>query len=660
MASEEMRYLLDQNRDRVLDQWKKINRLENPEDRLEEARRLDRQNNFGPKLAAALSFELAKGFENPTVNWIIQKATNEKIRNKNGQREDARMEMRDSANLDFTLDSKPPLFPDIPKIHPSLRHHQYYISRLNVANGSAKHPRYGIPDNFNSDPVKILSRDVSLSLSLYRHNNPFQDSLKPGTGDPEIVRIFEQSLRSEIPPANTRQKGFLRFWGQRNENSFRAVLETDLYWSMAVKLFNANRDSLKEMMVNPALFAIEADQFRPAGNHERKTGESYYCHYLTAAWLLWKMYEDDVDLNTGWDLVEDMQVMFLHDLFEDLKGELEIQAEDKSKTNWIITIKKTGSKLKINNAQRVILEAMTKKDEEGEGWFDNIMNIQDAQFPGLNDKLKLLRRVARCKSADRMANLPTMTAAGGEYIETVRKLNETIDAGAPLQWWGHMADKGPLETMLYLSNLDHTAFLRKFGIITLLADMEKKIILSRFGRTFLRNVIENKSAWSREMKSVLKKEYKEAHQFWSRRFRELKKCYDLPDWYFFIPDIHLSNYFGLGHFAETNQYPSDKTPDIKMFDAELAALSIFQKNMTPLRGPIVGGPENVWGSAHYRLEDIPNTEYVGEINQMYARNEKLTNLNIHRVETSDIPDGKVIFNRPNILSHLRDNYFSKN
>lgn len=638
MAAERLQAQAEAYQDRVFSQWEEIKKITDRDGRLSAAREQDKKNSLDPALGTILSFMLAKQYEHPTISWTLSKAQNEFIPGKEGQRAEARTELRNYANVNFAVSRDMVRFPGIPQVNDILKLNKFHDLRLQYALDSRfAHPRFGIPDDFNSRGKGLPSRDIILSNRLYRNNRALQESMEPNLSDDKIplVILFEKAIHEPIPQITSDEVNFLRFMGLGTVSNFQETLNNNLLERIFAKMKNIpdpefimiptsiyqsnGEQIIFNMLSNFATFAFNSDKLRPSGEEQnRKTGESFYCHYLNAVWTLWNLYEDDITTEAEfWEMMEDLEVMFIHDILEDFKEKVTVTPDDDSQTNWTIRLDGLDQTLRINRGQKLVLDALTKKTEEGERWFDNIMGIEDSKYPKWLTKMALLRRVARCKSADRLSNLPTMTATGNSYLETVRKLNESIDSGAPLLWYGHTAGKGPLETIVYISDMDHTRFLRSFGIISLLADMEKRVLFSHFGPKFLRMILSDSSPWALEMSKVISEEYTQGSQFWSERYDELVAYYQLKN-YPYIPDRLLREYFGFQRWAQKNQ-GLNSSLSLDIFDNDLEDISGFRRVFVPLRGPLLGGVENSWGSKYREWSEAEDFDYSYVINRIYRR-----------------------------------------
>lgn len=453
------------------------------------------------------------------------------------QEEHARWELRFRTRQHLALER--PSFPDLAGGRSDLRYFPQYSKWILAL--VFPHPSRGIPETLvrpdlrpeilpgQRVPFPPAGYDFKTLELIYPEIPEKRQDLQS-----VLYNLAEELAEKEIPSLHENPKlnkkivDRLRFLGlaqegktdEENERIFIETLENTLIERMSAK--GVEIGDLRQFMQ----FARVTDWVRAevsGDGGKRKTGESYYCHYLASAWILWtreerhlpnpeqleRMEPTEADLARQElaEAVEDVKGMFIHDIPEDLLQFMVsepifvgnqpffrlslnysgIEAVEPQETS-ILQILKDGVRLTPN--QWLITQAITrdKQSDETIGWLTKIRRIKE--ISGI-DGARLLRRAARCKAADRFSNLLTMTAAGGPYSDVVRKLNETIDSGGQLLWISEFEDLPPMKVLERIRKFGQDDSLEFFlGAIPLMAQAEKTRLLTRHGQDYYRRLVE--------------------------------------------------------------------------------------------------------------------------------------------------------------------------
>lgn len=486
------------------------------------------------------------------------------------------------------------------------------------------HPADGFPDewyfrNPYSRFINFLPGTRHQSLDQVLLQKMYYDRTDRYEIHAELHTTFKKVADEQIPKMDQKALDRLRFLGFEKQEDFvnqtgqRLITEVE---EMCAKFGMEPPEKLRDFMS----FAFISDSLR---NETRRTGETYFCHYLSSAWLLWTMIKDDIksedDLRRA---VEDVEILFVHDIPEDLPHELSRTEEPefrREKFPLSITVPGTDGRpvrhtVQLSRDQWLILKAVTKEpgDDNGAIWLQKIRTIHNPGNPDPADNATLRLRAARIKSADRLSNLLTMSAAGiivaGEerkgFADTYGKLEETKRSGSKLSLLAHFGDLQPEEAIEKMYRLDaENRFEALVSSVMVIAEIEQRILLGKFAVRFQEAIENSTERWARHLLAVIKNEVispggiEEDLPVWQRRIHELMQCYLIPAEYSsqIIPASDLSKYIGLEHFALDPEMAKIKGPwEFKHFAKLVDQSHDFLRNFTPVKGVIPGGVEDVY------------------------------------------------------------------
>lgn len=505
-----------------------------------------------------------------------------------------------------------PFYPDVPQIPDLLSYIQtdapwfdHLLRRMTAQ--VFPHPVNGFPEMWFEDtrpgwPRNLQARnsyDYEIVRALYYEMIGRKYVPRKGEVWEDLTIEFEKVSELETPPESSEVLDLWKFLGLPNEKTF--ILETERLLLDKVWEKRGNTDELKKWMD----FSKKTDTIRQP-THEnqlpgkRISGESYYCHSLMSAWLLWTMVEDD--LHTAQDVqeaVEDVEVELGHDFLEDLKCDID------QKTDILIVTGIPGY-LQLTYEQRLILQTIKKADyDDGAHWLTKIQNIIDPKnnTPLRNAQLK--RRAARCKLADRLSNFFTITSTKEPYYDTLRKLDETYYAFRQLI--GLSLFSG-LPTFARLNKLEALHIQEEEGIniwgLPDAVDVERNILIARFGLRFLHHLYSINEPWAERIIAFIDNKVVTANQdmiqiplYWQKRFEQLCACYHLQDAdrrRIFSP-LDPGQQLGMSNLARRLKASNKQTPwdfhDLLHYFYEARE---FNRNYLVARGVLPGGVDDLF------------------------------------------------------------------
>lgn len=573
-------------------------------------RRYDRQSPFDTDfpidLAKLITF-------NPLYRFILEHAKRKTLPDRQSQEFEVGAQLMDRSRFNLALVPTPPTFPDIPwPLPPPERSALQTPSLLTPFN----HPKFGLPDGpppWWLSFAAISGNDNALDQLMIRQLYTENIALHTDEGLDQLNALLVETAESQIPIMSPWAKDTLRFLGLNSPEEFIEKVQTGLFQKIADKMSSLQISDpkvfgrLQEFMN----FARESDNLR-TGGPKRKTGEVYYCHYLSSAWLLWTMIEDDVkNENDVREAIEDVETMFIHDLPEDLPKDLAIHPSVNSRSD-IFTISLAGiaGTLTLSRDQSIILSAMTKTIDDGRHWLEKILNIKDPLKNNPANNLRLLRRAARCKMADRLSNLLTMTAAGGSYLGVIRKLDETVQT-IPLQWRSRFADKKTMEIMDQLLSMAMRGnYVSHLAGVALQAEVEKQVLLHSFGQEIARRINQSDAHWAQIIRLAIAEELTNHGQRppWQRRKEALISCYQPPEMFrkHMMPADDLHRYVGLEHLARSTILRREKPAGYKDLLKEFEKIGEFLYWMAFYPGVAPGGIDTLVGVNYVSPYVIPH------------------------------------------------------
>jgi hypothetical protein len=592
---------------------------------------------FAPDAAVEIAKRQTWGYFHEILKGALQ--SSEQLPSKEYQWLAARAELFGQSRIDMMMFYKS--FPDRPRrknkiLQPNM---SFFDRRMNALLFS-RHPSNGLPDEwFLKDAEgKYLQRELGLDGKLLHemyYQLPEQERQQAYF---EMEDIFDQTVKEDIPKVEPDILNRLRFLGLSTEEEYIRTAEENLFKRINTKITQivgteSDRTFSMKRLSEFMDLARQSDLIRskedPQNKGRRRTGESYYCHYLASAWLLWTMLEEDIitpqDLA---DALEDTETMMVHDIMEDLPYKIRtiydsVRGENRFFLDMNIPqVENTPERIvsvELTRNQWLILEAMYKPqdDESGFIWLEKIKNIYDANDPTPQRKNYLMKKAARCKAADRLANLLTITSAGGSYFDVVRKLNETIYAGRYLLWLSHFADLGPVGTIDKLRKMSkNNKFVLFLSSIPLIAEMEKRNLMVKFGQRMMEKIREKQDRpWAKQLVEVIDREVRFVHgrqeplPYGWRRFEDLIACYRImPEFFdYIIPSERLYHYLSLEEFVtQENFFPPNQPIEFGHFRHLVSRLEAFEQWMIPWEGVLPGGLDDHYGPRPLIYIDVFN------------------------------------------------------
>lgn len=430
----------------------------------------------------------------------------------------------------------------------------------------------------------------------------------------EMYKLVRKVAESPLPVMDKATQDKLVFFGLENEKEFISKIKKDLFTRIERKITElkvGNTQKLKEFMNLAEL----SDMLR---KEKRATGESYFCHYLGAAWLLWTMIENEIgdDPEALLAAIEDVELTMVHDVPEDLPHEMmkpfEEEAFDYKRETFPLSITIEGEKLtvQLSRNQWLILNAITKETgDNGSIWLQKIQTVRDKrdQDPTLAQihASRLRKRAARCKAPDRISNIFTMLAKADSYIDALRKLEETSLSGGQLLWLTYFGDRVSISQYQKLREmLDTNSFITLIAAIPIIAEIEKRIVMGKFAQAVWEEIKSTDATWARHLTRVVEEEIiyrrgentreRVARPLWYHRLNTLMHCYLISarDSDLFIPLIELEKYFGLEHFAKNAPFGPQEPLEFRHVLAKVRKDQRFFTNYTPYRGVL--GTDDVY------------------------------------------------------------------
>ncbi|MCL4338245.1 hypothetical protein M1271_00990 [Patescibacteria group bacterium] len=613
---------------------------------------------FAPGAAAEIAKRQTWGYFHEILKGAAE--SKEQLPSKEYQLTAARAELYGQSRIDIMMFYKP--FPDRPrrknKIYPPRT--GFFDRRLNAL--LSPHTSNGLPDEWflRDADGRYIQREEGLDAKLLHEMYYALPDRRAAYF--EMEKIFDEVVRQEIPPVGQDVLNRLRFLGMSNEEEFVNTTEENLLNRINAKInqiagTNRNKKFSLKNLTEFMNMARQSDAIRrkedPKHKGKRRTGESYYCHYLASAWFLWTMIEEDLTTEQDvLDALEDVETMMVHDIMEDLPYKLRTQYDPENQENRffldleipqpidingrapivtdlseditpVVTIEKKGDSdeyqyilwkksktlsIELSRNQWLILEAMHKEkdDESGFIWLEKIKNIFDPNDPTPQRKNYLIKKAARCKSADRLANLLTITSAGGPFYDVVRKLNETIYGGKYLAWLSNFGDLGPVGTIDRLKKIaKNNRFVLLLSAIPIIAEMEKRNIMIKFGQKLMEKIRENTDKpWAKQIIYIIDKNIRYPHggpnplPYGLRRLEDLKACYRIPSEFddYILSSENLHHYLSLEQFVQQeNFFPQNQPIEFVHFKHLINRLETFEKWMMPYEGILPGGVDDYFG-----------------------------------------------------------------
>ncbi len=487
------------------------------------------------------------------------------------------------------------------------------------------HPIDGFPDHWelrNPQPTVIFNRNIGhTSLPNTRRESLdglLLQRLYYGREDRNDIyahlhHTFEATINEEMPAIDKVALDRLRFLGLANEEEFIEKVNQALINRIEVTCAKHKVDYPIERLQTFMDFAVQSDKLRA---EKRRTGESYYCHYLSAAWLLWTMIEDDIEnANDLRQAIEDVEVMFIHDIPEDLPHSMIKKDESKFlRMQFPLTIQVPDQStqrrltLLLSRDQWHILQSIVKEPgDNGSIWLEKIRTISDEKHNDPQHNAILRRRAARCKAADRFSNFFTMITSRQSYLDVYRKLEETKLSAGQLMWLASFGDLQPKQAFRQLSKLEsENRFIALISAVPILAEIEQQIVLGKFAQRFWEVIHTTKEPWARHIVTVIENELihpdrsEGSYPIWQRRLNELMQCYMIPAEYSrsFIPISGLEKHIGVAHFAlnppsgyehkpwEFNQFRSLVDVSHKFFQQNTKYIDVVPGGIGTVYGPI--------------------------------------------------------------------------
>jgi len=531
------------------------------------------------------------------LEWhILWESGYKTIPNKAVLSEMSKYQFRKQARIDLAKSRL--YFPDIPEVPDLLRdQHDKDLRKLRAL--LYPHPSYGFPEVWHHREGPGVIKNVSSHIS---YDYEVSRALYPSLLDPEafedLINLVVEVSNSPVEKPEQEIIDKLRFLGLTSENEFIATTERMLLSSIQNSKIQNKTESARRLG-RIMDFAKKTDNLRQA---PRKTGESYYCHYLGSAWILWNMLKPDLKSEEYFkEATEDTEIMLIHDLKEDFRTTI---SKIDSNT-YRFKIEGMEDSIDLSYDQVLILRAITKeKHDDGSLWLHNIRFIHDERLNDPSRDQKLKKRASRCKTADRFSNLLTMTLTGDSYLEMSRKLEETelsgkqlmVDAllsGVPpfvaLQRWQELSSKNSLKAIL--------------AGIPIIAKMERRILHVEFGRQFMEGLLELDKPWTTRLKQTLDKI---GYPLWQRRYNDLSNCYYLPQsaQEHIVPATYLNEHYGLKNAvaAKSNEQPilynfgSTQTRPYSFgdFESYINGVLRFSSRMVPTMGVLPGGADDLF------------------------------------------------------------------
>lgn len=523
----------------------------------------------------------------------------------------AYQQLSDQARIDLAIEK--PFFPDLPDVPDMLKGEEFWLMRRIEGLVWPTHPSFGIPEVWYDKKGVHKGYEYEVSRQLYpdRTDHDLYDALS---------ELSKQVADEKVEVTNHEAVDLLRFLGYQNEEEF--ITNTESQLKINIGKFGGNVRRLERFMQ----FAKMTDSLRPNGG-KRKTGEKYYCHYLSSAWLLLTMYADGFSSYSPEDIahaIEDIEMMFIHDLDEDF----EVTFKKGTGNTYILRVNGLEEELTISYDQYLILQAITKKEwDDGSYWLQQINDIHDTRSKSPQRDQDLRRRASLDKIADRLSNFATMPFTGETYVETIRKLDETYHSMSQLLRVGFISGLPPYKA------IDRTLDLNSKGIFDAIlfglpemARMEKRLLLTKFGIKFLDKIYTLEDPLAKRIGQVISDEMNKVPLHpgtvspWGRRLYELTRAYDLkPDYLREVfPAYQLENCSGLIWFArQKDQERNGHLPwTFQDFIPYIKSLKDFNHAFVHSRGVIPGGGDDLYLPRDYasRIE-IEIRQLVGKIEQ---------------------------------------------
>lgn len=420
--------------------------------------------------------------------------------------------------------------------------------------------RYGLPIHgtlVTSNPqFRFIGAnlDTRLLRDMYWENGD-QEQLKT-----QLSEYTDRVLKTPVPKPPQKIIDRHRFLGYEDEPTFRKEIEEQLLSRMEKK------GVATEKVLEAIQFARASDRIRLSekGKNTRSTGEHWYCHYLSTAWYLWTMIEDDLpaDPTSLYEAGEDIALALIHDIAEDLKTNLFTQYPPSGPKTIPFRILNNSYHLELTADQWTILTALTKiGEEDGAQWLDRINKLPEAN---------LKRRAARIKAADRFTNLPSLVYAADNFADAFRKLEETRRAGGRLLYLARYADQGVFTTYTNLKTMQNTNRLTTFlTSLPYLAEVEQYILLSKFGTAYQEGLRLINEPWAKAIVTALNTHviHPKTHSASSlppylRRQEELIRSFQMTELEqrYMMPLVELKNFLGLDYFVEDRQFGEGPGP----------------------------------------------------------------------------------------------------
>lgn len=559
-------------------------------------------DNFPGRIARSLA---------PPTQWEMLRALSDRpIPNKAQLSDTALKTLESQARLSPAM--KLTFYPDVPQIPDQLTSFQtdtpwldHQLRRMTAQ--VFPHPLNGFPEIWYEDtrpgwPRKLQARnsyDFEMVRALYYEMVEGTYVLKKGEIWEDLMIEFGKVSELENPPESPEVLDLWKFLGMPDEETF--IRETEKILLDRVWEKKGDTDELKKWMD----FSKKTDAVRqPTHDNQlpgkRISGESYYCHSLMSAWLLWTMIEDD--LHTAQDVreaVEDIEVELGHDFLEDLNSSIDPRT-------FVLTVSGVTGQLQLTYKQNLIFQAIKKeKYDDGAHWLTKIQNIRDPRNDTPLRNAQLKRRAARCKLADRLSNFFTITSTKEPYYDTLRKLDETYYAFRQLV--GLSLFSG-LPTFAGLNKLESLYEQEKEGIniwgLLDAVDVERKILIARFGLRFLHHLYTINESLATRIKDVISEKNVPWNQdmaqfppFWQKRFEQLCACYHLQDAdrrKIFSP-LDPSQHLGISNLARRLKGSNKQTPwDFQDLLHYFHEAREFNRNYLIARGVLPGGVDDLF------------------------------------------------------------------
>lgn len=377
--------------------------------------------------------------------------------------------------------------------------------------------------------------------------------------------------------------GDIRFLGFGTEEEFRTNTTNHLLLEM--EKAGCDVQKVQDFLT----YASDSDGWREEtkpGSSKRGTGESYFAHYLTASWFLWNIIAPEVKAGriSPQEATELVSAAAIHDLQEDLNFHGQWTTKN-SKPVYKMEVFSSAHAIEITPLMYSLLDAVTKK--KGVEWLSNIVLIGQRHAPGDPDMAEKLTKFASLlKMSDRWANFLTLTAACDNYVDAMRKLEETKIAFARLSEIALLEGMNAEEIIAKLDELDETDNFEAalFGL-PISAEVEQRVLESKFGKEVFDKVQEKAAGgeqWAVDMLQTISvgiagtdetqfhpsqmwqdiehinsyDPHREKTPWWQVRFDVLCDYYGVQPTVRqnSFPAINLQNHVGLEYFKNSRKY----------------------------------------------------------------------------------------------------------